>query len=170
MGTEFKARLFPIQAYDYQTGLCADGRQVVMGLLYPYLVAFFFDGEGNLVDREEQPASAAAANIAGREPPYQINSNEFHALIDEQLRSWQAELRFRPTTIRVKQFLDTKYPAGIQIFPGDEEDIDPVTWFSDEQERREFVELRDHWLAAGKFVWWWGRDYYMSKDGEVEST
>src|SRR5947209_6081682 len=33
-----KARLFPIQGYDYEAGVCADGRQVIMGLLCPELV------------------------------------------------------------------------------------------------------------------------------------
>ncbi len=163
-------RLFPIQAYDYETGVCADGRQVVMGLLCPELVAFFFDAQGNLVSREGRHWSDAAGKIAGHQPPYHISSDEFDALIDAERKAWQVELGYSPATIRVKEFYDDEYPVGIQILPGHLANVETETWFRDEEERQEFIKSRDRWLAEGSFVWWWARDYFMSKDGEVEST
>jgi hypothetical protein len=45
-----KTRLFPIAGHgdELVTGVCADGRQVVMGSRTPDLTAVFFDANGNL--------------------------------------------------------------------------------------------------------------------------
>jgi hypothetical protein len=162
-------RLFPIQAYDYETGVCTDGQQVVMGLLCPELVAFYFDSQGNLLGREGRRWSDAAGKIAGDRPPYHTFNDEFKALIDAQRKAWQAELGYSPATVRVKQFHDDKYQVGIDILPDHFEDIESRTWLSEEQ-RQDYAESRAEWLADGNFVWWWARDYYMSADGKVEST
>jgi hypothetical protein len=42
-------RIFPIASYDYFTGVTKNGQQVLMGLLCPELVAFFFSKDGTLV-------------------------------------------------------------------------------------------------------------------------
>ena len=42
-----------------------------------------------------------------------------------------------------------------------------------ERLRAENAELRaqlEEWERAGQFVFWWGRDYHMSSEGEVLST
>jgi hypothetical protein len=167
-----KARLFPIQnhGYDFFTGVCPDGRQVVMGLLCPELVAFFFDSEGNYLGREERPWSVEAGQLAGREPPYNIFGDRFQEVIGNQLREWQCELGFRIATIRVKEFLDDEQTVGIEVLPSHYRDIETDTWFRSEEERQRFIESRDRWLERGSFVWWWAKDYFMSKDGAVEST
>ena len=167
-----KHRLFPIQnhGYDFFTGVCADGRQVVMGLLCPELVAFFFGAEGNYLGREERPWSAAAGKLAGRKPPYSIFGDRFRALICKQLKEWQDELEFHAATIRVKEFLDDKHSVGIELLPSHYRDLETGTWFPNEEERQQFIKSRDHWVERGSFVWWWAKDYYMSEDGEVEST
>src|SRR5205807_504955 len=126
---------------------CGDGRRVVMGLLCPALVAFFFDEEGNLLGREERPWTADAAKLAGDEPPYSIFSSLFLALIDMQMQEWQAELEFRPCTIHVQEFFDVDYPVGIEILPDHYKDIETSPWIANEVERREFRHSRDGWLA-----------------------
>lgn len=165
-------RLFPIQndGHDFFTGVCSDGRQVVMGLLCPALVAYFFDLEGNLVAREERRWSEAAAEAAGATPPYQIFTNEFEALIELQRREWETELGLRAGTIRVKQFFDPELRVGIDLLPEHYRDVDIAPWLADGKEREEFARSRDRWVAEGKFVWFWGKDYYMTNAGEVEST
>ncbi|HEY7155408.1 MAG TPA: hypothetical protein VH575_15710 [Gemmataceae bacterium] len=162
-------RLFPIRKYDYATGLCDDGRQVVMGLLCPHLVAYFFDPQGNLLAKESRPWDHPAPTM-GANGPYRIYDTEFQAALDRQLRGWQAEIGFRPGTIRVKAFLDEEEPVGIELLPEHYRDIDPVAEYPDEEDRREFLKARDQWVRQGKFVWWWAKDYFMSRDGKVEST
>ena len=164
-----KARLFAIQGYDYDTGVCADGRQAILGLLCPVLVAFFFDAKGKHLGCEERPWSAAAGKLAGRKPPYDISGDRFHELIAGQMKAWQGELGFSASTIRVKQFQVPGRGVSIQELPGWAQEIETATWLSDD-ERQESREARDQWIADGKFVFWWGRSYHMSKDGEVEST
>lgn len=162
-------RLFPIQGYDYETGVCADGRQVILGLLCPSLVAVWFDANGKYLDYEERPWGAAAAELAGREPPYNISGDRFGELIAEQLKAWQAELGFNAATIRVEQFRLPGLGIAIQELPGWALEIETATWLTD-AERQEYRKARDQWVADGKFVFWWGRSYHMSRDGEVEST
>jgi len=167
-----EGRLFPIQndACDFFTGVCADGRQVVMGLLCPQLVAFFFDPQGNLLGREERPWSAEAAELAGTPPPYRIYAEGFQALITAQRQEWQTEIGCREATIRIKEFLDDEYSVGIEILPDHYQNLDTSSEDYDAEELQELVEEREEWLAAGNFVWWWAKDYYMSREGEVEST
>lgn len=140
-----------------------------MGLLCPKLVAFFFDSKGNLLGHEKRAWSDDAAKMVENNS-CTIYSDGFRVLIDKQKKEWQAELGFRPATIRVKAFYDGEYPVGIQVLPEHYKDIETATWFRDEEDRQEFIKSRDRWLAEENFVWWWARDYYMSKDGDVEST
>jgi len=161
--------LFPVQAYDYHTGVCADGRQVVMGLLCPALVAFFFDQHGHLLCCEQRPWSEEATALAGEQPPFQIFGETFQALIAAQEEAWQQELGFIASTIHVREFFDEQRGVGIERLPGHLE-MEEIETEEDPQEQRELLALREEWLATGAFVWWWARDYYMSGDGEVEST
>jgi hypothetical protein len=38
------------------------------------------------------------------------------------------------------------------------------------EERAQVRQQVLEWEASGSFVFWWGRDYHMTKDGEVLST
>jgi len=165
-------RLYPIRDHggDFFTGVCGDGRQVVMGLLCPEVVAVFFDAAGNHLGCESRFWGEEAAGLAGREPIYDIFGDRFCALIARQLKDWQGELAFRTATIRVKEFWAAGQSVGIEEMPGHYRDIESADWFPNEAERQGFRESRDRWLADGSFVFWWAKDYYMSKDGEVEST
>jgi hypothetical protein len=170
--SETEARVYPIQndGYDFFTGVCSDGRQVVMGLLCPELVAFFFDPEGNLLGREQRPWSAEAGELAGHTPPYQIYGERFEQLINAQRLEWQAEIGYRPATIGIKEFLDHEYSVGIEVLPDYLQFLDIEAERDSEEERQDLLETRDSWLAEGNFVWWWAKDYYMSREGEIEST
>jgi hypothetical protein len=145
--------LFPIQndGYDFFTGVCADGRQMVMGLLEPHLVAYFFDKNGNLLGGDKRLL-------------------EKGKLLEQVMLEWQKELGFRTATIHVKEFYNREYPVGIEILPEHYRSVETDTWFPNEEERKEFIKSRNRWLTEGNFVWWWAKDYYMSKEGEVEST
>jgi hypothetical protein len=51
----------------------------------------------------------------------------------------------------------------------EEQDLDEAE-YDDAEELQELVEERERWLADGSFVWWWAKDYYMSREGKVDST
>ena len=155
---------------DFFTGHCADGRQLVMGLLCPELVTVLFDAEGNYLCSEERPWSAAAAKVAGHKPPYDICNEPFQKLIAAELTEWQNELGYRPGTIRVKTFWADNHHVGIDQLPYHYRDLETADWIPNEEERREMMASRDRWLADGDFVFWWAKDYFMSKEGDVTST
>src|SRR5215468_4820448 len=96
---------FHLRSYgdDFQTGRCANGDRVVMGLLCPNLVLFRFDREGTLIGRELRPWSFPAARVGGI---YKIFDQMFETRLEEQITSWQAELGFSEEPITVSRFFD----------------------------------------------------------------
>jgi hypothetical protein len=161
-------RLFTIQPGDFDTGVCSDGRQVVMGLLCPHLVAYFFDLEGNVLGGErrlwERPAERMSNN-----GPYILHSQGFCEALDRQKQSWKDQLGFQTAAIRLKQFFDSENFVGIEPLPHHYKDLESDKEIEGE-ERQQLEEMRESWMKDGSFVWWWCEEYYMSKDGAVEST
>lgn len=147
--------LFPIQGYEEEfcTGTCADGRQVVIGLLEPQLRAYFFDPQGNLLGKEHRPY----------QKPIKWGDNS--AIYNE----WQRELGFLSGTIHVRGFFDSEEDVGIELIP---QHLQPEEIAAEpDAELRGFLEeTRAGWLLEDNFVWWWAKDYWMTPDGEVEST
>jgi hypothetical protein len=137
-----------------------------MGLLCPTLVAYFFAPDGVLLRTEERPWDYPAPRLHGT-GPYSIYDPEFRSKLQLQFASWQAEIGFRPEVIWIQAFLDLERFVGIEAIPEHlltgEEDEDAAECIEREKA------LQD-WIANGNFVFWWAKDYYMSKDGEVEST
>ena len=73
-------RQFPLTGYgdEFVTGACPDGRQVVMGLLCPHLVAYFFDPAGRLLGDEHRPWDHPAPRLRDT-GPYDIYDPPFQA-------------------------------------------------------------------------------------------
>jgi hypothetical protein len=59
--------------------------------------------------------------------------------------------------------------VGISILPGELEQ-DEIEAEEDPEERAFWEAQKVDWLANSQFVWWWAKDYYMSKEGNVNST
>jgi hypothetical protein len=149
----FGERLFPIQNdYDFRTGVCADGRQVLMGPWFRSVVAFFFDAEGHLLGEEEH------TNVL-REPLDYERANP-------EIERWQRELGCQTATIHVRQFWvehrDVGISDGLDLFE-DEPGMTP-------EELAENAASRQGWVESGCFVFNWGKDYHMSATGVVVST
>jgi hypothetical protein len=163
-------RLFYLDSYgdSFITGICADGRQVVMGLLCPHLVAYFFDSNGAFAGGKRQlwkyPAQSSEDNTW-----YGFSDPTFKVAIAEQINEWQQELGFYQSIIKIQEFFDDTYPVGISILPGELEQ-DEIEAEEDPEERAFWEAQKVDWLANSQFVWWWAKDYYMSKEGNVNST
>ncbi len=162
-------RRFAIQGYGgyFYAGVASDGRQVLMGLLIPNLVAYFFSPDGTLLDRGTRPLEHPAPRQGGT-GPYQTEDGVFRDRLTRQFLHWQEDLGFRPQTIHVRAFTGIGHDTvGIEeapdhlITPDEGED-------AEEQELRE--RLLTEWRETGNFVLWWSNDFYMTKDGEVESS
>jgi hypothetical protein len=169
-------RLYKIQNHgeDFFTGVCADGRQVVMGLKCPHVAAYFFDAKGHFLGSERQlwihpaPRMTMPPELAHiptiMEPgtgPYQIYDSKFVAAIKTQIEQWQKALGWTTATIKVLEFFDATHYVGIHRMPD---------YLDGKYRDRETESLRQEWLSKGQFVWWWSKDYEMDADGEVEST
>jgi len=65
---EMTARLFQLKGYedDFYTGRAGDGCQVLMGLLCPNLVCYFFSSEGVLLAPEVRPWRYPAPGMSGQ--------------------------------------------------------------------------------------------------------
>jgi hypothetical protein len=136
MGT---TQRFNLRSYgdDFQTGRCANGDQVLMGLLCPNLVLFRFDREGTLIGRELRPWSFPARRVGGI---YEIFDPMFRTRLGEQITTWQAELGFSEEPITVCGFFDKEHWVGIDL--PDDEPCAFIFWWA-----------KDYWMnAAGKVV------------------
>jgi hypothetical protein len=157
-------RSFTLQSYEdeFYTGSAHAGTKVLMGLLCPHVVTYFFDSAGALVKIERQLWNHPAPKSED-DGPYQIYDDQFVQSIGQQIRERQKEIGFQEKPIRVLKFADED--VGIKELPGYLEEAirnDPT----DEElaeEVADFKELND-------FVFCWAKEYWMSVSGEVVST
>ncbi|HWT00958.1 MAG TPA: hypothetical protein VN256_11990 [Pyrinomonadaceae bacterium] len=157
---------YSIRGYgdDFETGTTSEGQQVLMGLLCPYIVAYFFSSDGALVGGERREWNRPAPRV-GTDGPYQIYDRVFRESLSEQILGWQSELGFTPGVIRVRPFFDDEHCVGIEAFPEHLEDLNE----SDDGYELLCAE-RQQWVEEGNFVFRWAKDYYMTRGGEVAST
>jgi len=161
-----------------------------MGLLFPYLVAYIFSEDGSLFGREVRDCEYLPPNIQNN---FNIYDKVFQENLENQFEAWKNQIGFQPETVKVKVFFDEDFQVGIEEIPEhlketheggspfkrwlnivgeiSEEEVLDGDWPEETQEEREDREegLKE-WLENGNFVFWWAKDYYMSKDGKVEST
>lgn len=132
--------MFSIRGYgdDFYTGGTSDKSQIIMGLLCPSLVAYFFSPNGWLLGREVRPWHYPAPGAQGE--GYDIYDERFQTRLGEQMRGWMKDIGFLARPICVEAFADEEFSVGI----ADEEDAGTVLY--------------------------WAKEYYLSSDGEVEST
>lgn len=150
---------------DWICGVDRVGRQVFLYQAHDdHLTAAFFDPAGNLLEVSERKL-----------PPYEPSAGpgwrEAEARnIEESFAAWRAELGFqiRPIEIRTTSFGDVvieKYPDFLSDFLDDPQGQTP-----DERTRAELAETVADWDRRGCYVLWLGKDYWMSGDGQIDST
>jgi hypothetical protein len=157
-------RSYPIKThepYGFWTGLTPGNKQVLMGLLCPNLVAFFFDAGGTLLAVEQRPL----ALFQGVAPPYDI----YDERIPGEVASWQSEMGLRPAPIKVKKFFTQEPYAGIEDYPDHFGEVlsDPEAGRAEKEDVCESMRL---WDKDGQFVLQWGNDYWLDDTGEVVSS
>ncbi|MBY0550693.1 MAG: hypothetical protein K2W95_25665 [Candidatus Obscuribacterales bacterium] len=156
-------QIYVLQSYgdEFYTGSNDDCEQVIIGLHCPHIVAYFFDEEGTLVNKERQLWKHPAPRI-NNDGPYNIYDKEFVEAINQQTWDWMERMGFQEESIKIRKFTDETMGVGISELPTYLKDLDP-----DEEDMQEA--LAD-WLESGNFVFCWGKEYHMAPDGEVEST
>jgi hypothetical protein len=173
-GLSISDRYYTIQDVDdrnFRAGRTADGRQVLMSPFQTGPIALFFDDEGRLLGRERRRTTEPAPMWTGGGPS-QIPGDWFERAILRRFRGWQDEIGLEPGTIRVRGFFLDEEQLGIKDMPDHfaEYLADPANFILDEEETLDWPGLIEDWRRAGRFVLWWGKDYWMEADGEIEST
>ena len=185
-------RLFRIRSYggDFYTGRIASGQLVLMGLLCPYLVVVYFDANGGYLSLEEveltlPPQQEGATRIYWEESNgtikevktakplvYNTRNPEFHESLEKDIRAWWKKFGFRKQAIDIQEFFIEERYLGIRLLPEYLKEFieDPEEIAEDQEDAAEYQEILDRWRASGKFVFWWGKDYWFGKNGKVEST
>jgi len=144
----------------YQTGMTSSGDLAVMGMLFPWAVAVFFRPDGAFSAVQQEPLNIDARPSQRFEPFVEAH---FLAV----LHAWQQKLGFKESPIQVQAFFLSDYRIGIRELPLDLQDYmdNPVQYPEEDQE--EFTNDIDSWKAEGNFVFTWGIDYHVSREGET---
>lgn len=156
-------QIYVLKSYEqeFYTGSNDDCEQVIIGLLCPHVVAYFFDEDGNLLNSERQlwkhPAPQRSPN-----GPYNIYEEQFVEAINQQIWDWMEKMGFAEEAIEIREFNDEARGVGISELPAYLKDPVP--------DDEEMAEALNYWLESGNFVFCWAKEYHMSADGEVEST
>jgi hypothetical protein len=153
------------QERSFETGT-AEGSQVLLGLWFPYLVAVFFDSNGDLVSNEQRQLSSDAEAL-GR---CSFHSKEFrhHVMLERAL--WENELHFVSGPISVKKFSLPYYELAIEDYPSFIREVlaDPTNHSVEDAKGAQ--DLLGIWEEVGQFVFYWTNDYWMNRDGEVVAS
>lgn len=173
--SEGGSHLYPIQPEQgyFEAGMTGDGRQALMGLNCPNLVAIFFDASGDLISHESRRLELLQRSgvIVDGEPIEGMVG--YYDIYDERIPprivAWQEELQFRSATIRVKRFRLDELGIGIEDYPSHFGEIldDPKASDEEKDDVRGSMRL---WDADGQFVLHWGNDYWLDDSGEVTSS
>lgn len=157
----------------FYTGRSSNGTQTLMGVQMPDLVMVVFDADGNYlrtdlkaIPQDREPDDREPVNAPQVETDVDSAENEFSAYINE----WQTDLGVVPGTISVKQFYLPERFIGITDLPEHyQEVLDHPENFTEErlQMLRRDIEA---WRTNGQFVLDWDEDYYMSEEGDLDST
>lgn len=158
----------PAGEADFYTGTTPDNLQRVMG---PWgsrlIVCLSFNTDGSPVRLETQKV---------REPL----PGEFDASSDwdhdfgwclRQALVWQKELSWQPGLIRVRRFMVAENPICISDYPrwAIRYLADPIYCYRPDA-REEIGRNVREWEDGGSFVFRWGKDFYISRDGLVLAT
>ena len=154
--------LLPYSAFT--TGRCADGRQVVMGLLCPDLVTVFFDADGCYLETTSEPWAFPAPRMTDN-GPFRIYDSEFSERFEMQMKEQQAKIGFSEGLIQIRPFESPEADCWLQRMPSELTDLDP-----DAPDFEELNEERQDWLEGDNHVFGWAEEYWISRDGEVETS
>jgi hypothetical protein len=152
------------QTYYFRTGHLVNANQVLISAQLPELVMIEFDKDGGYMRTlvKELPHELLSS-IKGR---LWIDSDDLFIEIDK----WANETGIKQGTISVQKFYIPERSIGIRDLPDHyQEAIDQADDY-DEDERREILEDVHLWCERGDFVLWFTQDYYMTAEGEVDST
>ena len=140
-------RFQPDLHYLFHTGITHDSEQVIVSYYNEKsMVAVFFDLAGEHTRLETRPFDE-----------------------DDDLIQWTEELGIQLQLIEVKKFFLSDYRIGIEDYPDERDVTDNPSVFS-EEELGEILEHSADFKEMGNYVFWWNRDFWVNRDGEITDT
>lgn len=151
---------------DYCAGHDQHGEAILFGLRYPHIVAVLFDRAGRFLEIRVRPLGFEAPTVHSQ-GPYITEDPFFLERVKDRLLLWQDEFGFVEGPIVVDCFRIPELLIGIDDLPRHLKKFlkAPADFSSDEQSN--YPEIIRDWTTDGNCVLWWGREYYLNKDGEV---
>jgi hypothetical protein len=135
----------------------ADGRQVIIGRLFPFIVGLFFDSTGTFLEFQQRDLGIDPLNGFGP---------EVELVLSEGIQTWHSELAVREAPICVLPFLLEKERFSVRLFPYDIECFLAHPEDYSEQDAAVFREDIERWKSAGNCVLCWGGDdHHLDSDG-----
>jgi hypothetical protein len=174
-------QLYPLRTYgqdggeaDFYTGVLPDGGQALMGPAGDKkLLCVTFHPTGQLKEVLSRPLGKMPRDpsVPKRKRYESPDPAVLRAWQTQHLLEWQRELGWQPQRIQVRPFMLDEGPVYISSLPcwGLTIRYDPY-FYPDFEERQQMRQRLTVWEASGNFVFWWGRDYHIDKDGNVVST
>lgn len=147
----------------FYTGRLSDGTQMLIGVQPPNLVGIVFDVTGDYLE-------TSLKQMDQEQEPTAEDQDKADAAFSALIHEWQTDLGVVPGTISVNQFCLPERFIGITDLPEHyQEVLDHPENFTEErlQMLRGDIEA---WRANGQFVLNWDEDYYMSEEGDLDST
>ncbi len=152
-------------ALEFHVGIVGDGRQLLVGPLFPDLTAIFFTPNGIVDQVVNKPLPPEIANSAS-----EMFSSEGYRRLQSFWASYEREVGLLPRAIQVQAFdaegvTILNLPEHLAEFARE-----PNTFIDDPKERLRLARMLKQWRDEGKFVFVWGKEFWMHGDGTVEST
>jgi hypothetical protein len=152
--------------FDFTTGVDKYGNQILMGLIYPYIVTILFDANGFFLELRMKLVLFQAKSIH-KNGPYMTEEPEFELKLKEQMQRWQSEFDFQEQKISIRYFFLKEFSLGIEDLPKYFQQFQQNPDEFNEEEKREYPKLIADWKSEENFVLWWGKDYFINKEGEI---
>ena len=138
-----------------------------MGLLYPHLVAVFFDSSGDLLKKEERMLSFQAQRVVDS-GAFRVSEKGFQEKMVKELTHWQKMIGFAECRISVKPFFFHDERIGIEDMPFHLREVIEHPDLIEDGDPFGLASEIKRWTREGDYVFWWCEDYYIDKKCQKE--
>ena len=139
----------------------SDKFQAVWGVNNNYAELIWFDLEGNFVSLDK---------VAFDDTSKISNELDFDEVTNKLIQNVRQKFGLADETILVKRFWLEKLEAGIEDLTETMKEFLTNSDSFEEEEAAEYKELIEDWKDEQQYVFWWGQDFYVSKEGFVETS
>ena len=148
----------------FAAGRSPDGRQFLIGLQCPDMVVLMFDPDGVCQEVSTRPLTESSCSRRG----------DGWLVVPEQASSerlvWLQDLGAAPGTIEVQPFSIADREITSRLMPEHLLEYQAHPDNFDGDQRPHLEDALAKWTASGSHVLIWAEEYWISADGEIEST